>query len=129
MKILEGRVPRGRRLFHLRKERRDGARCPPVKPYFHESLPLLMALAGLVLLLACANVANLLLVRSMARRREISIGLSIGASRSQLVRQLLVESLLLALAGGGAALLLTAWSAGTFGDFIPPTSAPITLNG
>ncbi len=97
--------------------------------YLYKSLPLLMALAGVVLLLACANVANLLLVRSMARRREISIRMSIGASRSQLVRQLLVESLLLALAGGGIALLLTAWSAGTFRDFIPPTSVPITLNG
>jgi hypothetical protein len=67
-------------------------------------------------------------VRSIARRREIAIRLSIGATRSRLVRQLLVESLLLALAGGGIAMLLAVWSAGTFPEFIPPTNLPISLN-
>lgn len=97
--------------------------------YLYTTLPMLLGLAALLLLLASANVANLLLVRSVARRREIAIRLSMGANRWRLVRQLLVESLLLALAGGGAALLLTSWSARTFATFIPPTSLPITLNG
>jgi predicted permease len=96
--------------------------------YFYILLPMLMGLAGVVLLLACANVANLLLVRSVARRREIAIRMSIGAGRWQVVRQLLVESLLLALAGGGVAMLITAWTAGTFADFVPPTSFPVSLD-
>jgi predicted permease len=91
-------------------------------------LPMLLALAGVVLLLACANVANLLLVRSVARRREIAICLSLGAGRWRLARQLLVESLMLALAGGFAAMLLTSWTAGTLTHFIPATNLPIALS-
>jgi len=96
--------------------------------YFYILLPMLMAIAAVVLLLASANVANLLLVRSIARRREVAIRLSVGASRSRLVRQFLVESVLLALVGGGMAILLTGWTAGTFVRFIPPTNLPVALN-
>jgi predicted permease len=90
-------------------------------------LPMLMIIAGLVLLLACANVANLMLVRSVARRREIAIRMSLGASRWRLVRQLLVESLMLALAGGGVALLITFWTAGSLMKFLPDTDFPLSL--
>jgi predicted permease len=96
--------------------------------YLYKALPMLLALAAILLLLACANVANLLLVHSIARRREIAIRLSLGASRLQLMHQLLLESLLLALAGGGLAALLTFWTAGTFSSFIPSTDLPIVFN-
>ena len=84
-------------------------------------LPVLMCIAGLVLLLACANVANLMLVRAMGRRREIAIRISLGGNRWRLVRQLLVESLMLSLAGGAVALLITLWSQGTLMKFFPVT--------
>ncbi len=100
-----------------------------VNVYLYKTLPLLLGLAMVLMLLACANVANLLLVRSVGRRREIAIRLALGASRSQVVRQLLAESFLLALAGGGIAMLITTWSAGTFAHFIPSTTLPLTMNG
>src|SRR5580698_9374193 len=95
--------------------------------FFSVLLPTLMAIAGLVLLLACANVANLMLVRAVGRRREIAIRMSLGASRWRLVRQLLVESLMLALAGGAVAMLITLWTAGTLMKFLPPVDFPIGM--
>jgi putative ABC transport system permease protein len=97
--------------------------------YLYKTLPPLLGLAAALLLLACTNVANLLLVRLVPRRREIALRLAMGASRSRLMRQLLVESLLVALAGGAVAMLLTTWTAGTFASFFPPTALPLTLNG
>jgi predicted permease len=97
--------------------------------YLYGTLPILLALAVVLLLLACANLANLLLVRSVARRREFAIRLSIGATRWRLVLQLMVESALIALAGAGLALVLTKWTAHGLSAFLPPTTLPLTLNG
>lgn len=97
--------------------------------YLSGTLTILMALAGLLLLLACANVADLLLVRSVSRRREFAIRLSMGAGRWKLVRQLMVENLLLALAAGAAAIAITFWSARLLGSFLSTTTLPLDING
>jgi predicted permease len=92
-------------------------------------LPILMCIAALVLLLACANVANLMLVRSVGRRQELAIRISLGAGRWRLVRQLLVESLVLSVAGSAVALLFTQWTQGALMTFLPVTpDIPLSLN-
>jgi len=97
--------------------------------YLSGTLPILLALAAVLLLLACANVANLLLVRSVTRRREFAIRLSMGASRWRLVRQLMIENLMIALAGGAVALICTVWTAKTLATFLPVTTLPLAING
>jgi predicted permease len=95
---------------------------------FSKPLLVLMVTVALVLLIACANTANLLLARATSRQKEIAVRLALGSGRRRIVSQLLVESLVLSLSAGIAGLVLAIWADKALINFLPPNTVPLSIS-
>jgi predicted permease len=114
---------------HVRYQLRTFAQSPyGVQPIMMPALSILLVVSFGVLLIVATNVANLLLARGSERQKEIAIRLAVGASRRQLMRQLLVESILLSLLGGALGVLATFWMVDLLKAMTPPTNLPVGLD-
>ena len=101
----------------------------PIRQQLEAPLKVLFYIVGGVLLIACANVASLLIARASTRQKEIAVRLALGASRGRIVMQLLVESITLAAIGGMVGLVLAAWTTRFLIGFLPTTGAPHAISG
>jgi macrolide transport system ATP-binding/permease protein len=106
---------------------RDARLHPDVTGPVAGFMAVLMVVVGLVLLTACANVANLLLARAAARTREIGVRLALGSSRARLIRQLLTENVLLAASGGVLGVVVAKWLMSVLMSFKPPVPVPVGI--
>ena len=99
-----------------------------VNEYLRAPLTILLAVSFVVLLIVCANVANLLLARSVGRQREFGIRFALGAGRMRVARQVLAETLVLSAAGAGVGLLMLLWMQGSLVSLVPSVGLPITAS-